>query len=183
MVAWAVEPERLLFVEECGLHTSLAPIYGYAPKGERLRLSVPRNRGKNTTLLSSMTIEGMGPSLAVEGASTAPVFETYVAKTLVPSLRAGQIVVMDNLGAHRPKRIGQLIERQGCELLYLPAYSPHYNPIEEAFAKLKQLLRKAAARSKEALVEAIGAALSAITTADAKGFFEHAGYRPAGQLP
>ena len=80
MVAWAVEPERLLFVDECGLHTSLAPIYGYAPKGERLRLSVPRSRGKNTTLLSSMTIEGMGPSLAVEGASTARVFETYVEK-------------------------------------------------------------------------------------------------------
>ena len=84
MVAWAVEPERLLFVDECGLHTSLAPIYGYAPKGERLRLSVPRNRGKNTTLLSSMTIEGMGPSLAVEGASDARVFETYVQKVLVP---------------------------------------------------------------------------------------------------
>jgi transposase len=183
MVAAVVEPERLIFVDECGTHTSLAPIYGYAPRGQRLRLSVPRKRGKNTTVLSSMTLSGMGPSLAVEGATTARVFETYVEEVLVPSLHTGQIVVMDNLGAHRPKRIGQLIERQGCELLYLPAYSPDYNPIEEAFAKLKQLLRKAAARSKEALVEAIGAALSAITTADAKGFFEHAGYRPAGQLP
>ena len=183
MVAAVVEPERLIFVDECGTHTSLAPIYGYAPRGERLRLSVPRKRGKNTTVLSSMTLSGMGPSLAVEGATTARVFETYVEEVLVPSLHTGQIVVMDNLGAHRPKRIGQLIEQQGCELLYLPAYSPDYNPIEEAFAKLKQLLRKAAARSKEALVEAIGAALSAITTADAKGFFEHAGYRPAGQLP
>ncbi len=182
MVAWAVAPERLLFVDECGLHTSLAPIYGYAPKGERLGLPVPRKRGKNTTLLASMTIKGMGPSLAVEGASTARVFETYVEKMLVPNLRAGQIVVMDNLGAHRPKRIGQLIERQGCELLYLPAYSPDYNPIEEAFAKLKHLLRKAAARSKEALVEAIGVALSAVTAADARGFFEHAGYHSAGQL-
>jgi transposase len=182
MVAAAVEPERLLFVDECGLHTSLAPIYGYAPKGERLRLSLPRSRGKNTTLLSSMTIEGMGPSLAVEGATTARVFETYVERVLAPSLRAGQIVVMDNLGAHRPKRIGELIEQQGCELLYLPAYSPDYNPIEEAFAKIKNLLRKAAARSKGALVEAIGAALSAVSAADAQGFFEHAGYRPAGQL-
>ena len=182
MVAWAVEPKRLLFVDECGLHTSPAPIYGYAPKGERLRLSVPRSRGKNTTLLSSMTIEGMGPSLAVEGASAARVFETYVEKALVPSLGAGQIVVMDNLGVHRPKRIGELIEQQGCELLYLPAYSPDYNPIEEAFSKIKSLLRKAAARSKEALVEAIGAALSAVTVADARGFFEHAGYRRARQL-
>jgi transposase len=181
-VAAAVDPERLLFVDECGLHTSLGPIYGYALRGERLRLSVPRNRGKNTTLLSSMTTGGMGPSLlAVEGATTARVFETYVQKVLVPSLRAGQIVVMDNLGAHRPKKIRELIEQQGCELLYLPAYSPDYNPIEEAFSKIKNLLRKAAARSKEALVEAMGAALSAVTAADARGFFEHAGYRLAGQ--
>jgi transposase len=182
MVAAAVEPERLLFVDECGVHTSLAPIYGYAPRDERLHLPVPRNRGENTTLLSSMTPGGMGPSLAVEGATTARVFETYVEKVLMPSLRAGQSVVMDNLSAHRPKRIRELIEQQGCELLYLPAYSPDYNPIEEAFAKIKNLLRNFAARSKEALVEAIGVALSAVTAADVRGFFEHAGYRPTGQL-
>jgi transposase len=181
MVAAEVEPERLLFVDECGVHTSLAPIYGYAPKGERLHLAVPRNRGKNTTLLSSMTTGGMGPSLAVEGATTARVFETYVEKVLVPSLRAGQIVVMDNLGAHRPRRIRELIEQRGCELLYLPAYSPDYNPIEEAFAKIKNLLRKTAARSKEALVEAIGQALGAVSAEDAWGYFEHAGYRPTAQ--
>src|SRR3712207_1793573 len=162
MVAATVEAERLVFVDECGTHTSLAPLYGYAPRGERLRLSVPRKRGKNTTLLSSMTIEGMGPSLTVEGATTARVFETYVEKVLVPSLEPGRIVVMDNLGAHRPKRVRKLIEVRDCELLYLPSYSPDYNPIEEAFAKIKNvLLRKAAARTKEALVEAIGAALSA----------------------
>ncbi len=97
MVSAIVEPERLLFVDECGTHTSLAPIYGYAPRGERLYLSVPRSRGKNTTLLSSMTLEGMGPSLTVEGSTTARVFETYVEKVLLPSLREGQIVVMDNL--------------------------------------------------------------------------------------
>lgn len=169
-------------MDECGTHTSLAPIYGYAPKGERLRLSVPRGRGKNTTVLSSMSLEGMGPTLAVEGATTARVFETYVEKVLVPSLRAGQIVVMDNLGAHRPKRIRQLIEGWGCELLYLPAYSPEYNPIEEAFAKIKNLLRKAAARSKETLLDAIAAALCAITAEDARGFFEHAGYRSTAHL-
>ena len=182
MVGAVVEPERLIFVDECGTHTSLAPIYGYAPKGERLYLPVPRTRGKNTTVLTSMSMEGMGPSLAVEGATTARVFETYIEKVLVPSLRAGQIVVMDNLGAHRPKRIRELIEQQGCELVYLPAYSPDYNPIEEAFAKIKNLLRNAAARSKEALLEAIAAALSAVTAEDARGFFEHAGYRPIGQL-
>ena len=182
MVAAAVEPERLLFVDECGTHTSLAPIYGYAPRGERLHLSVPRSRGKNTTLLSSMTTEGMGPSLTVEGSTTARVFETYVEKVLLPSLKEGQIVVMDNLSAHRPKRIKELIEQRGCELLYLPSYSPDYNPIEEAFAKIKDLLRKAAPRSKEALIEAIGAALSAVTAADVLGFFEHAGYRLTGHL-
>jgi DDE superfamily endonuclease len=183
MVATAVEPERLIFVDECGTHTSLAPIYGYAPRGERLRLSVPRKRGKNTTLLSSMSLEGMGPSLAVEGATMARVFETYyVEKVLVPSLRSGQIVVMDNLGAHRPKRVRELIEQRDCELTYLPPYSPDYNPIEEAFAKIKNLLRKAAARSKGALIEAMGAALSAVTADDVRGFFEHAGYRPTAHL-
>ncbi len=182
MVAATVEPGRLLFVDECGTHTSLAPIYGYAPRGERLSVSVPRNRGENTTLLSSVTLEGMGPSLAVEGATTARVFETYVEKVLIPSLEPGQIVVMDNLSAHRPKHIRELIEQHGCELLYLPAYSPDYNPIEEAFAKIKNLLRKATARSEEVLVEAIAAALSAITAEDIRGYFQHAGYRLAGQL-
>jgi transposase len=89
---------------------------------------------------------------------------------------------MDNLGAHKPRRIGELIEERGCELLYLPVYSPDYNPIEEAFAKIKNLLRKAAARTKEGLVEAIAAALSAVTAADARGYFEHAGYRTTGHL-
>jgi transposase len=182
MVAAVVEPERLVFVDECGTHTSMAPLYGYAPRGERLRLSVPRGRGKNTTLLSSMTIEGMGPSLTVEGATTALVFEAYIERVLAPSLCPGQVVVMDNLGAHRPKRIRELIEVQGCELVYLPAYSPEYNPIEEAFAKIKNLLRKAAARTKEALVEAIGVALSEISAQDARGFFEHAEYRPTAHL-
>jgi len=104
MVATVVELERLIFVDECGTHTSLASIYGYAPRGERLRLSVPRKRGKNTTLLSSKTLWGMGPSLAVEGATTARVFETYVEKVLVPSLKEGQIVVMDNLLKHIDQR-------------------------------------------------------------------------------
>jgi transposase len=182
MVAAVVEPERLVFVDECGTHTSMAPIYGYAPRGERLQLRVPRKRGKNTTLLSSMTVGGMGPSLAVEGATTARVFETYLQKVLAPKLQEGQIVVMDNLGAHRPKRVRELIEQQGCQLIYLPSYSPDLNPIEEAFSKIKNLLRKATARTKEALVEAIGVALSAVTAADARSFFEHAGYRSTGHL-
>ena len=181
-MAAAVEPERLLFVDECGTHTSLGPLHGYAPRGERLYLPAPRSRGKNTTLLSSMTLSGMGPSLTVEGSTTARVFETYLEKVLLPSLRAGQIVVMDNLSAHRPKRIRELIEQHGCELVYLPSYSPDYNPIEEAFAKIKHLLRKAAARTKEALIDAIAAAISAITAEDIRGYFQHAGYSSMGHL-
>ena len=149
MVAEHTDARNLIFVDEMGTHTSLAPLYGYSPCGERLHLEVPRNRGKNTTLLASMNLAGMGECLAVEGATTARVFETYIEKVLVPVLRAGQIVVMDNLGAHRPKCISQLIEQQGCKLLYLPAYSPDYNPIEKVFAKIKSLLRRAASRSKE----------------------------------
>jgi transposase len=143
---------------------------------------VPRRRGKNTTLLSSMTIHGMGPSLAVEGATTAVVFGCYAEKVLAPSLCPGQVVVMDNLGAYRPRRVRELIEERGCEPLYLPSYSPDLNPIEEAFAKIEHLLREASARTRGALLEAIGAALSAISARDALGFFEHAGYRLAGHL-
>jgi transposase len=181
-VAEVLEPKRLVFVDEMGLHTSLAPLYGYAPKGERLRLSVPRNRGPNTTLLSSMTIEGMGPSMAVEGSTTAEVFEAYLEHFLVPELKPGQVVVMDNLGAHKPKRVKELIEDRSCQLLYLPAYSPDYNPIEEAFSKIKGLLRKVGARTRETLLEAVSRVLSAVSSRDAQGFFEHAGYRPLGQL-
>jgi transposase len=129
---------------------------------------VPRRRGKNTTLLASMSLEGMGPALAVEGATTALVFEAYVERVLAPSLKEGQMVVMDNLGAHRPKRVRELIEERGYELLYLPSYSPDYNPIEEAFAKIKDLLRKTSARTKGTLVEAMAAALSAISARDVR---------------
>jgi hypothetical protein len=129
-----IDPGRLVFVDEMGTHTSLAPVYAYAPIGERAFFEIPRNRGKNTTLLTSLHREGMGPSMAVEGATTSRVFETYVKRLLAPALRPGQVVVMDNLGAHRPKRVRELIEARGCELLYLPAYSPDLNPIEEALS-------------------------------------------------
>ena len=169
--------------DEMGTNTSLHQLYAWSsPKGERARWSVPRNRGPNTTLLASMMAEGMGPCLAVEGATTRIVFETYIEKVLLPSLRHGQVVVMDNLSAHKGERIRELLRSAGCELLYLPPYSPDFSPIEEAFSKVKGLLRKAEARSREALVEAIGKALDAITARDARGFFEHCGYRVSGQL-
>jgi transposase len=177
MVTGTLDARSLVFVDEMGTNTSLYALYGWAKKGERAYCSVPRNRGKNTTLLSSMSVEGMGPSLAVEGATNREVFETYVELILKPTLRRGQVVVMDNLTAHKGERVRELIEGQGCELMYLPPYSPDFNPIEEAFSKIKGLMRKAQACSREALLEAMGKAISALSAEDARGFFEHCGYR------
>ena len=172
-----------MFVDECSTNTSLTPLYACSRRGERAHCCVPRNWGANVTLLSSMTQEGMGPSLAVEGPTTREVFEAYLEQVLGPALRKGQVVVMDNLSSHKGSRIRELIEGRGCELIYLPPYSPDFNPIEEAFSKIKGLLRKAEARSRDALVEAMGRAISAVTPRDAEGFFEHRGYRlPAQQL-
>lgn len=177
MGAEEIDARRLVFVDEMGTNISLSPLYAWAPKGERAYCSVPRNRGPNTTLLSSMSVEGMGLSLAVEGATNREVFETYVEQILTPTLRTGQVVVMDNLTAHKGERVKELIERRGCELLYLPPYSPDFNPIEEAFAKIKSLMRKAEARTREALLAAMGTAISTLSAQDARGFFEHCGYR------
>ncbi len=182
MVAAQVDPERLVFVDEMSSNISLAPVYAWSRRGERAFASVPRNWGKNVTLLASMSVEGMGPCLAVEGSTTREVFETYLEHVLAPTLRPGQVVVMDNLTAHKGERVRELIADKGCELLYLPPYSPDFNPIEEAFAKLKALLRKAEARSREVLIEAMGRALEKLTARDARRFFEHRGYRALGQL-
>ena len=166
-----------MFVDEMGTNTSLAPLYAWSPKGKRAQSKVPRNRGENTTILASMTSEGMGPCIAVVGSTTAAVFEAYVEQVLSPALRAGQVIVLDNLGAHKEDKVRKLIEERGCEVLYLPPYSPDLNPIEEAFSKVKGLLRRSQARTREALLEVTGQALSAVTTQDARGFFEHCGYR------
>jgi transposase len=137
---------------------------------------VPRNRGKNTTLVASMSVEGIGPSLAIIGPADAQAFETYLQRVLLPELRPGRIVVMDNLSAHKTEKVRELVEEAGCELLYLPPYSPDLNPIEEAFSKIKGILRKAEARTREVLIEAMGHAISSVTEEDAWGFFEHCGY-------
>jgi transposase len=181
LVAGEVDAERLVFVDEMGTNVSLSPLYGWSRRGERAFGSAPRNWGKNVTLLASITGEGIGPCLAVEGATTREVFEAYLERALVPSLRPGQVVVMDNLSAHKGGRVREIIEGRGCELLYLPPYSPDFNPIEEAFSKVKGLMRRAEARTREGLVEAMGRALDALTTRDARGFFEHRGYRTMGQ--
>ncbi|MCA1729693.1 MAG: transposase [Actinobacteria bacterium] len=131
--------------------------------------------------MASMTLGGMGETMAVEGSTDREVFEAYLEHSLAPTLEAGQVVILDNLSAHKPARVRELIESRGCELVYLPAYSPDFNPIEEAFAKIKGILRRAGARTKDALVDVLGEALSAISVQDARGYFEHAGYRPQAQ--
>ena len=181
MVAHETEPERLVFVDEMGTNTSLSPLRAWSRRGERARCVVPRNRGENTTLLSSMSVEGMGPSLAITGAVDARVFEAYLERVLLPELRPGRILVMDNLSAHKTEKVRELVERAGCGLRYLPPYSPDLIPIEEAFSKIKGILRKAEARARKTLVEALGPALKAITEEDARGFFEHCGYTPPVQ--
>jgi transposase len=178
MVISSIEPDRFVFVDECSSNTSLAPLHGWARKGDRAHQKAPRNWGKNITLISSIGKErGMGASLVVEGSTNGTVFETYLEEVLLPTLKRSQVVVMDNLSAHKGERVRQLIEGKGCELIYLPPYSPDFNPIEQAFSKLKGYLREACARSRERLMEVIYEALSTITASDAAGFFEHCGYR------
>jgi transposase len=133
-------------------------------------------------MLASMTFEGMGPCMALVGSTTRAAFEAYVEWVLAPNLSPGQVVIMDNLSADKVGRVRELIEGAGCELLYLPPYSPNLNPIEQAFAKVKGLLRKAGARTREALIEAMGAVLSAVGARDASNFQGHCGYRTSAQL-
>jgi hypothetical protein len=131
MVISSIDSERFVFVDECSSNTSLAPLYGWSRKGERAYQKAPRNWGKNITLISSIGKErGMGASLVAEGSTNRTVFETYLEEVLLPTLKRGQVVVMDNLSAHKGERVRQLIEGSGCELIYLPPYSPEMNPIE-----------------------------------------------------
>jgi hypothetical protein len=132
LVADGIDAGRLVFVDEMGTNTSLTPQYACSRRGERAHARVPRNWGANVTLLASMSVRGMGPCLAVEGPTTEAVFEAYLERALAPSLCPGQVVVMDNLSSHKGSRVRELIETRGCELVYLPPYSPDLNPIEEA---------------------------------------------------
>jgi transposase len=170
------DASEFVFVDECGSNIALTPLYGRAPKGQRVTDSVPRNRGKNTTLIASLSLEGLGASMILEGAANAAAFEAYIEHILVPSLHSGQVVVMDNLRVHKTARVRQLLEDKGCQVLFLPAYSPDFSPIEEMFSKAKTFLRRLKARTREALEEAIAQALLTVTSQDAHGWFEHCGY-------
>jgi len=154
----------------------MVPLRARAPKGERALGKAPKNWKNNVTLISSMDLRGMGASMSIEGSADGEAFLLYIERLLCPTLERGQIVVMDNLQVHKMKRVRELIEGCGCQLVFLPAYSPDFNPIEQAFSKVKTLLRKAKARSFETLVEASSRALFAVSEEDVRGFFTHCGY-------
>ena len=174
-----LDANQIVVVDECGSNIALTPLYARAPKGKRAYGSVPRNRGKNLTLIAALSRQGMAASMMLEGAANGSAFEIYVEQILAPSLTAGQIVVMDNLSIHKGAKVRSAIEARGCQLLFLPSYSPDLSPIEEAFSKLKAYLRRAGARTHEALQEAVIQGLATITAQDAQGWFRHCGYLPA----
>lgn len=168
-----------VIVDECGSNIDLTPRYARAPRGQRAHGQIPRNTETNTTLIAALSTQGMGPAMVLPGATNTAAFVVYVEHFLVPSLTAGQIVVLDNLSAHKSARVRKLIEAKGCELWYVPAYSPDLSPIEEAFSKLKNGLRRAGARTRAALEQAIAEALDTITAQDAQGYLTHCGYGTA----
>lgn len=149
---------------------------GRAPRGERLVDKVPHGHWKTTTLIAALGIEGVRCSAVVDGAVNGDVFEAYVERVLVPELRSGDVVVMDNLSSHKRARTRELIESAGAELVFLPPYSPDLNPIEMVFAKIKQLLRSLGCRTRDALWNAMQSVLEQVTPNDAKNCFKHCGY-------
>lgn len=171
----------MVVLDETSTPTALTPLRARAPRGTRAVGRVPRGRRQTVTLVATLTLEGMGPALQFPGALDRAVFEAFVERLLVPRLQPGQVVSWDNLSVHKSARARQLIEGAGCRVLPTPRYSPDCNPIEHAFSKLKAALRRAEARTFEAVVAATGAAFAAITPADARGFFAAAGYPVDGQ--
>ncbi|GHO58192.1 IS630 family transposase [Ktedonobacter robiniae] len=176
--AKTLDASKLVFIDECGSNIALTSLYARSPFGERAYGAVPHNRRANITLLASLSLQGMGEALLLEDSADTTVFELYIEQILAPSLQAGQIVILDNLNTHTGEKVRQAIEAQGCQLLFLPSYSPDLSPIEEAFSKLKAFLRRVRARTPEESQEAIGQALLTITMQDAHGWFRHCGYRP-----
>ena len=171
-------PERLVFVDESWASTNLSRRYGRCPRGERLRMSVPHGHWKTTTFIAGLRNRGIIAPFVIDCPVNRDIFETWVEKVLTPDLRAGDIVVMDNLASHKGPRVRDLIEAAGAELRYLPPYSPDFNPIENAFAKLKALLRREAARTIDALWSAIGRLIDLVTPEECVNMFAAAGYDP-----
>lgn len=171
-----IDPSTLIFLDETSTPTSLTPLRARSRRGQRAVGRVPRGRWTTVTLLATLTPTGLGPGYQFTGALDRTVFEGFVEQVLVPCLRPGQTVVLDNLSVHKSAKARQLIEAAGCQLVFLPTYSPDFNPIEQAFAKLKGLLRRTEARSVETILTATHQHYPAITPADAQGFYRNAGY-------
>jgi transposase len=179
--AWRAEfatgdPARLVFLDESGASTAMARRYGRARRGARGDAAVPHGHWKVVTLTAAVRLGGVGACLAFDGPTDAAGFATYVRDCLVPSLRPGDIVVMDNLACHKSAEVEELIRSAEAVVRYLPPYSPDLNPIEALFSKLKEYLRAAAARTVDALIGAMGGALEAVTPSDILGWFRHCGY-------
>ena len=168
-------------MDESGTNVAMTPRRARAPRGQRAYGRVPRNHGRTTTLVAALGVAGLGPTMTLPGALDRPAFVAYVRELLAPALTPGQVVVLDNLAVHKGAAIRRLVEARGCRLLFLPPYSPDFAPIEHAFGKIKEALRRAGARTHAALEDAIAAALDTITTQDALGWFRHCGYPPPGQ--
>jgi transposase len=171
-----LEVGRLKFVDEAGVNLAMTRLYGRAPRGARVVGSVPQNYGPNVTILGALGIHGLQAVMTVDGATDAEVFRTYVKRVLGPTLRPGDIVVMDNLRAHKAVGVQQALARRGVRLLYLPPYSPDLSPIEPCWSKVKTALRKAKARTRDALDTAVTHVLPTVTPTNAHGWFRHCGY-------
>jgi transposase len=172
----ALNPERLVFLDETWASTNMTRRYGLAPRGERLVAPVPHGHWKTTTFLAALRHDRLAAPCVIDGPINGEVFLAYVEQFLAPTLRPGDIVVMDNLGSHKVAGVREAIEASGAELRYLPPYSPDLNPIEQAFAKLKAGLRTVAARTCDALWDAIGAAIPSFAPAECANYFANAGY-------
>ena len=173
-----VDPSRLVFIDETWTKTNMAPLRGWAPRGMRLVTKVPHGHWNTTTFLAALRYDRIEAPWLLEGPIDGESFAIYVEKVLLPTLRPGDIVIMDNLGSHKGKIIRRLIRSVGAKLLFLPKYSPDLNPIEQVFAKLKHLLRKAAARTVETVCAAIGELLGAFTRHECANYFKNSGYGP-----
>jgi len=173
-----LDPAKLVFIDETGATTKMARRHGRAPRGKRLRVSVPHGHWKTTTFVGALRLTGMTAPMVLDGPMTAEWFLAYVEQILIPTLAPGDVVIMDNLAAHKSAAIRQAIEAAGATLLYLPPYSPDFNPIERAFAKFKAFLRKAAARTVDELHRAIALAIDDFSPKECANFFIAGGYDP-----
>lgn len=171
-----LDADRLVFIDETWASTNMARRHGRCRRGERLRVGVPHGHWKTTTFVAGLTTRGMIAPWVLDGPINRDAFETWVGRVLVPTLTPGDVVIMDNLSSHKGPRVREMIEAAGAELRYLPPYSPDFNPIENAFARLKALLRKAAERTIDRLWAAIGRIVDLFTPAECRNYFAHAGY-------